>query len=711
VPRPGTSNQILAVAASPIESIELRGQDWHVQIQDQGAAELRFENDAECILLADMIHRGLTLAFERSNRFWRLSTSTRLWYRHVATRIVDDIEEIERVSFSTQVLGRGRIGVAFDFGLLRRSKLTLAEFFAPGKSSGRGHGARDKFDALRGKERGSKGSLIYTTGKNRMTRCFFHEFEEGLTCGTTKGFTIDNRHYRSLHEYYEQRHPRLGVSPNDSVAYVEFDNLRAKPVAAKLLRLRIAQDRNRPVTLAPSARRNKVLRMWLELGEALRFMPCKIQPGLWSPSECETEQLACPELVFGSGRSVLPPSRATQEEYARYYRQRVETLRNGGLFRYEDAVPRNLWIVTPQERGRWSAKLQQHFAETFLQELQNISGRTFSAKVARADDCQQIADVLQREQKGSAVIVFDDRRDSGAAYYVLSHTLQGWRMKRLTRFTLENAWENLCRAHSEEDRRRAERTWNDIIFHSVIDTLDQMDAIPWRLRSWPYEACVAIDVSQGRRYFGISTLICRDEDRRPSFLRLSRSWPKPDPHKESINPEFLRDKLGTILRDYRGLTFTPLSSVLVLRDGHECREESEAIDWALDRWKADGRLLQGAVIDVVDFHKSSVKDLRMWNYLPQDTSNALEGRAVYFGNRTALVANTGAAGVSKRSTADPSLLIGRQNVDMRRVASAVFALSQLNYSSPKKAHKYPQPLREVDELLERRIASDTRGMK
>lgn len=71
---------------------------------------------------------------------------------------------------------------------------------------------------------------------------------------------------------------------------------------------------------------------------------------------------------------------------------------------------------------------------------------------------------------------------------------------------------------SAEDRKKAERRWLDMVTLSVLDTLDQ---IPWRIADWPYEACMAIDVGEGRRHFAMSLLICRGDDRKPSFARIS----------------------------------------------------------------------------------------------------------------------------------------------------------------------------------------------
>ena len=58
-----------------------------------------------------------------------------------------------------------------------------------------------------------------------------------------------------------------------------------------------------------------------------------------------------------------------------------------------------------------------------------------------------------------------------------------------------------------------------------------------------------------------------------------------------------------------------------------------------------------------------------------------------------------------------SLIRSRDDVDVRRPTQAFFALSQMNYSTPGKAHRYAQPLRETDAQLQRRMDQDMRGIK
>ena len=60
----------------------------------------------------------------------------------------------------------------------------------------------------------------------------------------------------------------------------------------------------------------------------------------------------------------------------------------------------------------------------------------------------------------------------------------------MTRKTVEDAWHGKEQARDSDARARAERNWRDVIFHSVLDVLDQLDAVPWQIGEWPYDACL-----------------------------------------------------------------------------------------------------------------------------------------------------------------------------------------------------------------------------
>jgi hypothetical protein len=223
----------------------------------------------------------------------------------------------------------------------------------------------------------------------------------------------------------------------------------------------------------------------------------------------------------------------------------------------------------------------------------------------RENEPERIVERLSVDEPGNTVIVFDDRT-TPAAYYLLAHGLTRWRIKRLTRREVEKMWDARVRAWNEERRRKADRYWENMIKHSVLDTLDQMGATPWRIPEFPYEACLAIDVGEDRRYFGMSLLICRPENHSPSFLRVTRTWHKGDHQHEAINPEFLRDKMVELVGAWSDSDFAPLSSMLILRDGHRPGDEPRGVQDGIACLKKD-RLTEDATVHVVDVHKKTGK--------------------------------------------------------------------------------------------------------
>jgi hypothetical protein len=473
----------------------------------------------------------------------------------------------------------------------------------------------------------------------------------------------------------------------------------------------------RRLAMPPAERRNRNEAIWPgTVTRAIERLGGSPRPQLWRPGREEAEQLPCPDLLFGQGRIVRAPRTASLREYKNYYGERERHLRHGGLYRFEQTVPKDLWFVLPRPGGSWCTKLQDEFLKLFRDDLQDITGNTFRLNVTTAADSHDIIRQLSNKRPSTAVVVFDQRELDGASYYLLSEQLQEkqeWRLKRLTRRKLEEAWHGCEQAGDGRSRSRAHDHWRDVVFHSVLDVLDQMDAVPWRIANWPYDACLAIDVSAGRRYFGLSLLVCRDPQRHPGaagFLRIVDSWPKAEVDREAINPVLLEDRIAELIDAVGSHRFPELGSLLVLRDGQECGEEPMAIDRAFSRWMRSGVLAQSAAIDVVSYQKRTVKDLRMW-CTDREAVNVLEGRAVYLGEKTALLCCTGAATLSPKVTAEPCRLIGRKATNIRRAAAGVFALAQHNHLSPNRAYRDAQPIRDLDRELEQRVAMEVRGLR
>ncbi|MBX3394342.1 MAG: hypothetical protein KF841_03140 [Phycisphaerae bacterium] len=717
VPASSAQRELIACNAGSAP-LQLEGDTWHATVHPGSNRRLSVVAEPDQSVLAELVQKTLVHSFHRSDRYVRTSQSVRYWHDPKPEQVAGGIEMLPRLSFSTIALPDLGIGVIFDFHHLFQTEMTVADYFDEHIPASARDQRRREFNRLRQHRNDRRGTLLYQVRRTVAQVCYFHEFASGTTCATTGAIKLPHETYGSLFEYYQATRPSLEIAPDDPVAYVSFPGMiGAKPVAAKLLRLRVSLDprfmpkqlRSR-TTMPPSERRDKLLQLWRTLNpNPLKTLGLQMNEDLWRPTVDQHELLPCPTLSFGLARAVRPPAEPSVRAYRTYFARRRDALAKGGVFRFEESVGRQLHVVVPRSIGDWSDAVTEALVAGVVDLLQDFCGRTFNVRVVQADSSEEMVAKLSGST-GVAVIVFDDR--DRAAYSILSHELAGWRIKRMTKFKLLKAW-HARNAHGQNSNGFA-RQWDDILLHSVYDLLNQMECTPWRIADWPYESCLAIDVSEARRYFALSLLICRDQGLRPGIFRTTVAWPKGDHQHETINPRQLADKIEALMNDYRGSSFDPLRSMLVLRDGHECGFELQGIREGLLRWKKRDYLAQAAVVDVLDVHKKTVKHARMWKHRfskPADTENALEGQAIYLTPNTALVTCTGAATLSRRATADPCMLVAHDGSDLRRGTKGFFALSHLNFTSPGKAYRYAQPLRDSDEILRDRVARDMRGIR
>jgi hypothetical protein len=714
-PAPGRANEILVVRKDTFPTRVVRRKDWQADLSDSDrTAALMATDKQDRVAMCDLVEKSLVMAMEADDEWWRLSNSTRRWYRGERLACVDGIEVVSRLSFAAMSIGDSLIGVAFERGFLYRTEWTLADFFSADVSQNERRDRKRRFDRLRKRREGRKGTLLYDTNQTRVSVCYFDHERPGVTCGTT-GRAVTSP---SLYDYCSNKYPKLGVQRDDQVVYVSFPSMKggAVPVAAKLLRLRVMPDGDPTLkgldaykTASPAQRKLDAEECLPLCRRAAAALGCAVEDDLWQPSQSDHGLLACPDLVFAQNRQVMAPRGPALHEYQSYYRERPDRLHSGGVFRFEQTVARTIHVVTPPPGDGWPDDLQAAFMRDFGEVMNDLVGKKFdlvSVRAATPDDARQ---KLAKATPGTAVVVFDDATDQ-SAYFLFAHHLTKWRLKRLTRSGVSSRW-RAKKNPRPDDRGRADRRWKDMLFHSALDTLEQMDATPWRLKQMPYEACLTIDVSENRRYFSVSLLISRQAGKEPSCYRRTDVWTKSDYQHESINARWLQDKILEVLGNYDGPKFAPLDSLLVLRDGRVCGDEDTALDAAIDALKRSGRLSSSAVVDVAEVHKKTVKGLRLWYPGTSGAENVLEGHAVYPTDDTAIICCTGAATLSRGVTAEPSLLVMRRGTEVRKAAGAFFAMAQLNYASPNKAHRIAYPLWATDERLRRRVAQDMRDLR
>jgi hypothetical protein len=716
VPSPQDANELWSVSPLPQNQLRLSGAKYDADVSQTGAQlNLSFSDRVHLHAMEDLVERSITLEFERSRKFWRTNKSARIWYSDEVVQSRGDIEALQRVSFSGVILPGERIGVAIESGYLYRMRHSVADVFDPSLPAQVASARRERFDRLRGKRNGRSGSLLYDTNGSAVHTCFFDRAAPGVRCDATGPIMGQ----KSLHHYVRSKYRNMRSDPGDPVAYVSFDNLPNVAVPAKALRLRLSTEKNtlsndmrRATSLSPARRRELTGSAWKDQCKAaMRRLGFKVDGPLWVPAKSERDLIGGPTLVFGKDRKIMPPTSPSLDEYRRYYRERLRILRTGGVLRLEPSVERRFAIVTPVGGD----ELHKRFVDDFANVVQAFTGVGFKVVTLRASEVDDIVAQVQGSGVGAAVIVFDSRAHDDASYFILSHELGEVRIKRLTRQVVESKYAALMQSRGEEDRKTAENEWRSMVELSAIKFLDQFAATPWGVESFGYDAIVSIDVGQNRRHWALSLLASIPGSWHP--LRVTIPFHKGDVHKEEVNPEILFDKLMKLFGQYVQGKLPPLHSLLVLRDGKFCgtdgtsmpREEA-AIRRAIDLWLQRGWIAQGALVDLVEVHKTSMKGFRLWYDDRDGVGNVLEGEAVYLDEEIILCC-TGAGTLSRNVTAAPSVLKCQAGADKRRVAQAYFAAAQLNYHNPSKAHRLAQPLRETDAELRHRVAMDMRGIR
>lgn len=187
---------------------------------------------------------------------------------------------------------------------------------------------------------------------------------------------------------------------------------------------------------------------------------------------------------------------------------------------------------------------------------------------------------------------------------------------------------------------------------------------------------------------------------------------KTDSQKETINEIILQDKVVELAERAVANGFSDLGPMLVVRDGRQYGKELDAIRTAATRLRNIGFLRRDAVVDVVDFHKQSVKNIRLWEVQRDGrVTNALEGTMIRFSKRSVLLANTGAATLNQ-GTAEPVLIKAVSAIEnILDPANDLHQSCHLNWSNPRMAQRLPIEIKRTDEELTSRTAQEVRRIK
>ena len=709
-----TEKEFLVLTQGSIPSLEVKEENWIIQVEDAGRNHrLQFsdsENDAS--LLAQLIER-YTLIEIKSRLKMQTIDSPRIFQETEPFRTVDGINVHRRFEVSAIAIEGVGVGISVDVSMAFFTHKTVADVFRYDIPKHEQQRLKKDFESLSQRQHGQKGTLLYDLG-NRQTKCYFDKLLPEFTCATIGPLVVKGRTYSSLLEYYRQNQPHLKIHANDSVVRVSFKGIdQPQPVAAKLLHSRVMNDSlpgslKRVDKLAPNERARLVSGFWKDLGNDL-FGPRKpyVAQDFWQPRSEKIIKLLPSGLQF-SGGAVLPaPQRRDYKEFQGHYHQRSALLHKNGCLGIPVMMESVVHFAIPNKateemRGALLMGITEH--------LNQLTKKHITPQLITYHELDEVfSELNHRFNPGIVVFVFDD--ESPETYYNVAYELSNWRVKRITFRELKNKFDRLksTENHYSSQHSKAEKDWNSFTEMIALDVLQQMDCVFWGFKDTSgYDAHLAIDVGRDRRHFALSLLILH-----PTLGIRTDVEQKFDSRLETINKTVLRDEIVKLFENTAAWRdFQPLRSVLILRDGRECGSELEGINEAIEALIANRLLVEGVEVDVVDFHKSIKKKIRLWERMQRKrVEQGLEGEAILIDKRTVVLITTGSPTL-RQGTAAPVMLVSQSaNTNMVRVARAVYASTHLNFSSPKVAQRLPLELKRTDDELKSRDSQQIRRIR
>ena len=363
--------QILVLTEDPFHPLEVKDdrEEWIIEVEDgKENLLLQFshsENDA--LLLAQLIERHIKIEIKRRLKMQTID-SPRIFQDRAPSEISDGINVYRRIEVSAFPIQFVGVGISADISTTFLTQMTVADFFRNDISNDEQKRLREEFDSLRQRQNGQKGTLLYDI-KSRQMKCYFVEFRSDLTCGDTHKQVIDGKVYDSLLHYYQQERPQLDIKPNDSVAMVSFPNLDgSKPVAAKLLRLRVMNESlprslKQADKIQPKDRVKLINDFWLRFGmNLLGEGKPQISRKFWKPNKRKTIKLLPPALQFAEGAVLQAPEKRNKTEFQEHYRQRLNLLNKNGCLNVPPSIERTVHFAVP-------TKLKQEVPGNLIKDL------------------------------------------------------------------------------------------------------------------------------------------------------------------------------------------------------------------------------------------------------------------------------------------------------------------------------------------------------
>ena len=679
---------------------------------------LRFSNPSHRQMLADLYVRNLVIRVNNTKIYKRISSdSHRIFYVKEAFRKERDIGAFQRFALSDVIIDEVGIGVNVEASTAFFSLKSVAQYYKDGKQE-RLFELMDRMSlntnssSNQGRER--RGTLTFYA-PNRIQTCYFEKIVFGETCGSPYPNTIEGVRYENLTEYYKKH--KGYISDNDPVAVVSFRELSNVRVPANKLYVRVFNDKlPRELVnvdkIEPEFREKDINLFWDSIGknpngndfndfEENRF---------YKPSSDRSGIIKLPGLMFGKNSKsqnviLAAPHRLSINAYRNHFQNRKRYLDRYGCYHVPPTIEQEIHFPFPQS-ANLSETLKDRLASDVCIKVGKLTNSDIDYRLHDYNNHIEAAYTLKQEtedETGMTVFTFNSR--SPASYYQISSELSDWGLKRLTVKELRRKYNDLQRGKKNK--------WDAYIDLIAYDVIQEMNCVPWVLtRKLNYNIHLAIDVSEKFRYYNLSLMV-QNEDM-PFPILINNTYRKTDDYRETINAEFLEDGIRSILEDAKHRIGDTLNSknMLIYRDGKDCEKEFLTIQKIIPNLIDTGLRNTDLEWDFVEYRKSMMQNLRIYDSNKGKAERALEGS--YFDVHTndwTIITTTGAATVRQGTPKPISVKNTFTNGDLSKIREDLFLTSQYNFSSPSVAQRLSQPLKKADEELQKKMAEEVKGLR
>lgn len=696
---------------------EFEVDNWLIELKPiEGNFALTLSDSNQAQLLADLYKKALLLKFAAKPDYWRLD-SPRIFYAQVpflkndflnGSEHVADIEAYRKYEVAEVILEKEGLGLAINVGTAFFTGLSVDDYFSMN--------LKKRFYTLSGRYGENKGTLYYE-GPNGRVKCYFTKYLDDTTLATTRRLKINGVTYQNAWDYYQKSYPNFGVNANDRVAMVSFpgteDNAPV-PVPANRLYLRVTNealdhDMSQVDKIEPALREELLTKLWAEFGQrpfGVNF--AGVKNGFFAPGPGHCGTLQMPGLRFG-GNVLLPkPVAQTTRLYKEHFRNRKKMLDECGCFYVPPGMTRDIHFLFPQNID---AKVQEKLSDDVCEKIAKLTSINVQAVVDGFTSQEQATIDLKKNYRKAGMVVFTFDDNESANYYLIRHNLPDWKVKRLTEQELRRKY----RGYSNfKDGRNpnGERSWNayvDLITYDVLEQLGCLLFVPDTKLN--YDMHLMIDVSSRHTHLALSLLVYGQQMNVPnSAVQVKR---KTDPKAlETINPIFLKKHFKELFQLHKdAVKDNGLKSLLVLRDGKDCDQEFKAIQEAITELKAEGVFPAALTFDFVEYRKSTLKEVRIWERENNTIHNALEGSWFTIDSSTVVLAATG-QGTLHQGTASPLLIKNKYTqANLKNVLQDIFVTTQMNFASPSVAQRLTYCAKRADDELQDKAGQEVQRIK